>query len=64
MTLTDWFRRLFRGTTPDDESAEVEEYKLPDPGPEALRSDPAPSLFGGVEPPREEGLEAPPDPAP
>jgi hypothetical protein len=58
-----WFSRVF-GSGAEDESAEVEEYHLPDQGAEDLREHPEPSLFGGVEPPSEGEFEAPPDLAP
>ena len=64
MGVGDWIRRVFGGGVSDNESAEVEEYGLEDRGQEALRTDPAPSFFGGVEPPQEDGLSAPPDLAP
>jgi hypothetical protein len=48
--LRSWHSRLLRGTNPDDESAEDEEYGRPDPGLEDLREHEAPSLLGGVEP--------------
>ena len=48
MGLGSWISRVFR-TGPDDESAEAEEYGLPDAGAEDLREHPAPSLLGGFE---------------
>jgi hypothetical protein len=51
---------VFR-TGPDDKSAEVEEYHLPDPGAEDLREHPAPSFFGGFESPGKDELDLPPD---
>jgi hypothetical protein len=59
----EWIKRVFRGVNPDDESAEGEELHLGDPGTKALRSDPAPSLLGGIDPPVD-GEQAPPDLAP
>ena len=50
MPFGSWLTRLFRGTNPDDESAEDEEYRLPDPGLQDLREHETPSLLGGVEP--------------
>jgi hypothetical protein len=53
-----WITRVFR-TGPDDESAEVEEYHLPDPGAEDLREHPAPSYLGGFESPGKDELDLP-----
>jgi hypothetical protein len=58
--LRDWITRVFR-TGPDDESAAVEEYHLPDPGAEDLREHPAPSFFGGFESPGKDELDLPSD---
>ena len=49
---------MFR-TNPDDDSAEVEEYHLPDPGAEDLSEHPAPSYLGGFESPGKDELDLP-----
>jgi hypothetical protein len=58
--LRSWFTRLFH-TGPDDESAAVEEYHLPDPAAEDLAEHPTQSFFGGFEPPGKDELDLPSD---
>ena len=62
MGLRSRIGRAFGGSA-EDESAEAEEYDLPDPGARALHDDPAPSLLGGLEAPGE-GPDTPSGPAP
>jgi hypothetical protein len=58
--LRSWISRVFGGGA-EDESAEVEEYGLADPGAEELREHPAQSFFGGFEPPGKDELDLPSD---
>jgi hypothetical protein len=58
--LRSWISRVF-GSGADDESAEVEEYDLPDRGAEDLGEHPAQSFFGGFEPPGKDELDLPSD---
>jgi hypothetical protein len=55
MSFTRWISSIFRGTSDDEEAAEVEEYGLPDPGDEALHQA-TPSLLGGIAPLTEDEL--------
>jgi hypothetical protein len=53
-----WIGRVF-GSGRDDESAEVEEYHLPDQGAQDLSEHPAPSYLGGFESPGKDELDLP-----
>jgi hypothetical protein len=49
MSFSKWISGLLRGTSDDEEAAEVEEYREPDPGDAALH-EATPSLLGGIAP--------------
>ncbi|HEX4520397.1 MAG TPA: hypothetical protein VH063_12520 [Gaiellaceae bacterium] len=49
MSFSKWISGIFRGTSDDEEAAEVEEYGGPDPGDSALHKA-EPSYLGGITP--------------